>query len=143
MSQVTQKISPPFVTPASLTHSNIYNQLKYSTMMYLTIGLFALAAVTGLAILIKWLMKKEAPKAVIYSHGIVAAVALVLLVIYALQNPGNFPKISIGLFVAAAIGGFYMFIRDLKKKTSPLAIAFTHALLAVGGFVALLFFVFS
>jgi FtsH-binding integral membrane protein len=112
-------------------------------MIYLAISLFAVSAVLGLAILIKWLTNKDASKGVIYSHGIVAAIGLVLLIVYALQNPGNFPKISIILFVVAALGGFYMFVRDLKKKTSPLAIAFTHALLAVGGFVALLFFVFS
>jgi hypothetical protein len=112
-------------------------------MIYFAITLFAVSAVLGAAILIKWLSNKDASKGVIYSHGIVAAIGLVLLIVYALQNPGNFPKISIILFVVAALGGFYMFIRDLKKKTSPLAIAFTHALLAVGGFVALLFFVFA
>jgi len=112
-------------------------------MIYLAIALFAVSAVLGLTILVKWLTKKDASKGVIYSHGIVAAVALVLLIVYAVQNPGNFPKISIILFVVAALGGFYMFLRDLKKKTSPMAIAFTHALLAVGGFVALLFFVFA
>ena len=105
-------------------------------MIYLAIALFAVSAVLGLTILVKWLTKKDASKGVIYSHGIVAAVALVLLIVYAVQNPGNFPKISIILFVVAALGGFYMFLRDLKKKTSPMAIAFTHALLAVGGFVA-------
>ncbi len=61
-------------------------------MMYLTIGLFAMAAILGLSILIKWLTKKEASRAVIYSHGIVAATALVLLIVYAVQNPANFPK---------------------------------------------------
>ncbi len=112
-------------------------------MMYLTIGLFALAAALGLSILIKWLTKKEAPKAVIYSHGIAAATALVLLIVYAVQNPDNFPKASLILFVIAALGGFYMFYRDLKKQNSPIAIAVIHALLAVSGLVALLIFVFA
>ncbi|MEO6301564.1 MAG: hypothetical protein ABIP51_00200 [Bacteroidia bacterium] len=111
-------------------------------MIYLAIILFALSAVLGLTILIKWLTKKDAPKAVVYSHGIVAAIALVLLIIYAAQNPNNFPKASIILFVVAALGGFYMFFNDLKKKPNPLAVAFIHALLAVGGFLTLLFFVF-
>lgn len=111
-------------------------------MIYSAIALFALSAVLGLAILIKWLAKKDASKGVIYSHGIVAAIALVLLIIYAIQNPNNFPKISIILFVVAALGGFYMFFNDLRKKPSPMAVAFIHALLAVGGFVMLLAFVF-
>lgn len=111
-------------------------------MIYSAIVLFALSTVLGLAILMKWLTKKDASKGVIYSHGAVAAIALVILIVYAAQNPSNFPKASIILFVIAALGGFYMFFNDLKKKSSPLAVAFIHALLAVGGFVMLLAFVF-
>jgi hypothetical protein len=111
-------------------------------MIYAAIALFALSAVLGLTILVKWMTKKNASKGVIYSHGIVAAIALVLLIAYAVQHPDNFPKASLILFVIAAIGGFYMFINDLRKKTSPLAIAFIHALLAVGGFIVLVAFAF-
>ena len=110
--------------------------------MYLTIGLFALAAVLGLSILIKWLTKKEASRVVIYSHGIAAATALVLLIFYAVQNPANFPKASLILFVIAALGGFYMFYQDMKKKNSSIAVAVIHALLAVSGLITLLIFVF-
>jgi len=109
-------------------------------MIYTAIALFALSAILGLTILIKWLTKKEASKAVIWSHGLVAATALVILVVFAIQNPDNYPQVSLILFVIAAIGGFYMFIRDLNKKNSPLSVAFIHALLAVGGFVMLLFY---
>jgi hypothetical protein len=110
-------------------------------MLYVSIALFAFAAVLGLTILIKWLMKKEASRAVIYSHGLVAASGLVLLIVYAMQNPEHFPKASIILLVISAVAGFYMFFKDMKHKTSPLAIAFVHALVALGGFVTLLFFV--
>lgn len=111
-------------------------------MIYTAIALFALAAVLGLAILIKWLTKKEASKAVVYSHGIVAAIALVILVVYALQNRDNYPQVSLILFIIAALFGFYMFFRSLRNKLSPIAVAFIHALLAVGGFVMLLAFAF-
>jgi len=112
-------------------------------MIYISIILFALSAVLGLSILIKWLTKKDASRTVIYSHGIAAAAALILLIVYAVQNPENFPKASLILFILAALGGFYMFIRDLQQKASPMFIAFVHALLAVSGFVALLLFVFA
>jgi len=112
-------------------------------MIYLAIALFAVSAVLGLTILIKWLTAKNASNAVVYSHGIVAAIALVLLVVYALQHPDNFPKVSLILFVVAALGGFYMFFNSLAKKNSPMAIAFIHAFLAVGGFVSLLLFAFA
>jgi hypothetical protein len=36
-----------------------------------------------------------------------------------------------------------MFSRDMRGKSSPLALAGLHALLAVGGFVMLLIFAFS
>lgn len=112
-------------------------------MIYSSIALFALSAVLGLAILIKWLTNKDASRAVVYSHGLVAAIALALLVVYAIQHPDNFPKISIILFAVAAVAGFYMFFLDIQKKPSPLAVAFAHALVAVGGFVMLLFFAFT
>lgn len=111
-------------------------------MMYSAIALFAVSAVLGLTILINWLTHKNASRGVIYSHGIAAALALVLLIVYAVQHPGSFPGVSILLFVLSALIGIYMFIRDLSKKTSPLLIAFIHALLAVSGFAALLIFVF-
>jgi len=112
-------------------------------MLYATIVLFVISAVLGLSILVKWLTSKHASRAVIYSHGIVAAIALIILVVYALQNPTNFPKASILLFVIGALGGIYMFVDDLRKKNSPLWLAFVHALLAVGGLVTLLLFVFE
>ncbi|MBX2943431.1 MAG: hypothetical protein KF860_13900 [Cyclobacteriaceae bacterium] len=111
-------------------------------MLYITIALFAIAAVLGLIILLKWLSKNDAPKGVIYSHGIIAAIALVLITVYALQNPTNYPQFSIILFVLGALGGFYLFFTNLKSKTRPLGIAFVHALVAVAAFVALLIFTF-
>lgn len=109
-------------------------------MITASIFLFAVAAVLGLIILIRWLTKREASRTVIYSHGLAAAIALVMLIVFAVNNPDHFPKVSIILFVIAALGGFYMFFRDLQKKSSPMAIAFVHALLAVGGFAALIYF---
>ena len=110
------------------------------TMIYLAIALFALAAVLGLLILIKWLTHKTTSKGVIYSHGIFAAAALVILVAFALQHPDNFPKISLVLFTLSALVGFYMFFRDLKGKMSPVTLAVTHGIVAVIGFLALVFF---
>jgi drug/metabolite transporter superfamily protein YnfA len=112
-------------------------------MIYLAIILFTLAALLGLTILVKWLTKKAASRAVVYSHGIAAAAGLLLLVIFAVRNPANFPRISLALFLVAAIAGFYMFSLDLKKKAHPMIIAFAHALVAVCGFVLLLLFAIS
>src|SRR3954464_13513061 len=115
----------------------------FTTMEYITIVLFALAAILGVTILVNWLNKKDAPRGVVYSHGVFAAIALVLLIVYVVNHRTNAPTTSLILFVLAALGGFYMFTRDLNKKNSPIAVAVLHALLAVGGFVALLIFVFA
>ena len=45
-------------------------------MLYLTIGLFAVAAVVGLLILKNWLTASNTSRTVIYAHGIFAAAAL-------------------------------------------------------------------
>lgn len=113
------------------------------SLLYVSIILFAVAAVFGLTILVKWLGKKDASSPVIYGHGIFAAIALVLLIVFALQNAANYPQVSLILLIVAALGGFYMFFRDLQKKMSPLSVAFIHALLAVAGFVGLLLFAFA
>jgi hypothetical protein len=107
-------------------------------MLYLTIGLFALAAVVGLLILKNWLTSSETSRSVVYAHGIFAAAALVLLLVLALRDPGRQLRVALLLFGVAAVGGFYMFFQDLKGKFSPMWLAFTHAGLAVAGFVFLI-----
>lgn len=112
-------------------------------ILIVSIVVFAVAAVFGVMILASWLSKKDVSKGVIYSHGVFAAVGLGLLAVFAVRNPENYPTIGLILLVAAALGGFYMFFRDLQNKMSPYSIAFVHALLAVAGFVSLLLFAFA
>jgi hypothetical protein len=107
-------------------------------MLYLTIGLFALAAIIGITILKNWVTSSNTSRTVVYAHGLFAAAALVMLLVHILQNPSQTLKASIVLFGIAAIGGFYMFFQDLRKKFSPTWLAVTHGLLAVGGFILLL-----
>ena len=111
-------------------------------MIYLPIILFAVAAVLGVWILMKWLQDKEAPKAIVYSHGGVAAVALVLLIVYAAQHPNKFPQLSLILFVAAALGGFVLFFTEMLAEKRLVPVGIIHALIAVGGFITLLLFAF-
>jgi hypothetical protein len=112
-------------------------------LIYFSLAILAIAAVLGLTILVGWLSKKDVSRGVIYGHGIFAAIGLVLLIVYALQSPENYPNIALIVLVISALGGFYMFFRELQNKMSPYSIAFAHALLAVAGFVSLLLFAFS
>lgn len=111
-------------------------------MQYVTIVLFALAAVLGILILKNWLTQAETPRTVVYAHGVFAALGLVLLIVLAVGNPALGLTTSIVLFAIAAVAGFYMFVRDLQGKFSPTALAVVHGLVAVGGFVFLLLKVF-
>jgi uncharacterized membrane protein len=110
-------------------------------MLYIVIALFAIAAIIGLIILKNWLTSASTPRSVVYAHGIFAAVALVLMLVWVLQHKNDNLWLSIFLFAVAAIAGFYMFIKDLKGKFSPIWLAVVHGLVAVAGFLLLLFYV--
>src|SRR4051794_374718 len=109
--------------------------MKKPTMLYLIIGLFALAAVLGIILIRSLLVPQRPPRAAVYIHGLLAAIGLVLLIAFVLRN-NNSNKLtsSIILFVIAALGGFTLFFRDLKGKLGPVWLAVIHALVAVSGF---------
>lgn len=112
-------------------------------MLYASITLFVLAAAFGATILITWLNKKNAPKAVVYTHGGLAVSGLLVLLYYAFTHPTAYPKLSIVLFIVTALGGIYMFLTSGPDKAKPVPIAGLHALLAVGSLVTLLVYVFG
>ena len=112
-------------------------------MLYASIALFVLAAAFGATIFITWLNKKNAPRAVVYSHGLLAVSGLLVLLYYAFTHPTAYPKLAIGLFIATALGGIYLFLTSSPDKAKPIPIAGLHALLAVGSLVTLLVFVFG
>jgi hypothetical protein len=110
-------------------------------MLITAVAFFSLAALLGLFLLTFVLKGKETPKAVVFTHGPLAVVGLVLLLIYAFKHtPG--PIESIVLFVMAAAGGLIMVFKDLTGKVVPKWLAVVHGLIAVAGFVFLLAFTF-
>ncbi len=112
------------------------------TTIYASIGFFALAALLGLYLLSFVLAGKQTPKAIVFTHGPMAVIGLVLLIIY-ITGDGPDPWESLTLFVLAALGGVYMVFRDITGKPIPKILAIGHGLLAVSGFVLLLIFAFS
>lgn len=150
MSETSLNFENSLLLPASdlllpsVTFSHFFHLMpKQPTMLNFSIALFAIAAILGLVVLMALLKKKETPKPVVFAHGAVAAIALVLLIVYGVRNPGNVPMASIIIFALAAIGGFYLFFNDMKKKPGPVSVAVIHALAAVTGFVVLLLFAFA
>lgn len=105
--------------------------------IYIIITLFSLAAILGMYLLSFVLRNRETPKGIAFIHGPVAAIALVILIIYSIKNDHAFTT-SIVLFVMAALGGIILIVRDLSGKPLPKWLAIAHGLIAVAGFVVLL-----
>jgi hypothetical protein len=110
-------------------------------MINLIIGLFSITALLGMYLLTFVLKGKATPKAIVFTHGPLAAIALILLIVYAYRE-GPEPLESIVLFTLAAMGGFVLVFRDLTGRSIPKWLAVGHGLLAVTGFVFLLIFAF-
>ena len=107
-------------------------------MLIAAIVLFAIAAIFGLMNLMAILNTKDTSKGVVYTHGLFAALGLVLLIVYASSDGARNVTSSLALFVIAALGGFLLFGRDLMKKAGPKWLAVVHGLIAVAGFLMLL-----
>jgi hypothetical protein len=112
-------------------------------MIYASIAAFAFAAIFGLTVLIKWFGNTDAPRAIVYTHGILAATGLVLLLILAINDKTQAPMACVVLFLIAALAGFYMFFRDIVKKKRTLYLGILHGLIALTSFIILLFFVIN
>ena len=109
-------------------------------MLIINIIIFAIAAVFGLLNLVAILTNKSTSKPVVFIHGILAAIALILLIIFTINAAGNSPVLSLILFIIAALAGFYLFARDLSHKPGPKALAVIHGLVAVVSFILLIIF---
>jgi len=105
--------------------------------------LFAVAAVFGVSLIIPVLQGKTPARRLVFAHGGIAAIALVMLLLQFFNNPGTVPQWSLILFVVAALGGFVLFANDLRKKVIPKPLALVHAAAAVVAFLILLFSVFN
>jgi len=107
-------------------------------MLITTLVLFAVTAVLGLTVAVQIFKKRETSKAAALAHGAIAAVGLVLLIVYAMHNAHPWLTTAIVLFVVAALGGAVVFVNDLRKKPGPVALVVIHALVAVVGVVLVL-----
>lgn len=113
-------------------------------MLILAIVLFLAAAVCGLVILIAILQDRPTNKIAKYLHGIFAAVALIIMVVYILTFMSSWSSLlitSLILFVLAALGGLTLFMLDMKKKPVPKVVAVIHPIIAIAGLLALIIYV--
>jgi|ERR1035437_966976 asparagine N-glycosylation enzyme membrane subunit Stt3 len=112
-------------------------------MVTTSLILFAIAAVIGLTVAIQILKNKQTNKVAAVTHGLFAATALIILIVFAFSVTGGEVITEIVLFVIAALGGAFLIARDLMSKPGPKAVVVIHALVAVISFVMLLIFAIS
>lgn len=111
-------------------------------MLLTAIILFVIAAIFGLIVLTAILKDKPTPKPAVFTHGPIAATALILVIIYAVMGHMHPLLItSITLFVFAALGGLTLFIIDMSKKPIPKLLAVLHPILAVIALIVLIIYV--
>jgi hypothetical protein len=108
-------------------------------MGYLSIGLFAIAALGGLTLAIMKFAGRGLPMPLAIGHGILAAAGLVTVIIMVVQSRVNtMMNISLLLFFIVAIGGFILFSLHVMKKGQPNMLIAVHGLGAIISFVILL-----
>jgi hypothetical protein len=114
--------------------------LATPSRMIVALVLFALAAVGGLVLALQRFSGKPLPSLPLaLGHGAAAASGLVILIVFVTGEGGpSGAKVALGLFLVAALGGFVLFSRHLRKASLPIPLIVVHALVAVAGFVTLL-----
>jgi hypothetical protein len=110
-------------------------------MLKLAALLFAVAALGGLTMAyIHFKKDRNPPAGLAVLHGVFGAGALVLLLFYVVQAGMAVSVLNwaLGLFVLAALGGFFLVSFHLRGKRLPSPVLVIHALVAVAAFLLLL-----
>jgi hypothetical protein len=107
--------------------------------MNVALGLFVVAAVTGLFLATQHFRGKALSLGAALVHGLFAASGLGALG-WALAKTGlaGGPALAAGIFLVAALGGFYLFAAHLRGRRLPSPVVVIHALAAVTAFLILL-----
>lgn len=107
--------------------------------------LFALAAVGGsIMAYMHFKQDRNPPGGLAALHGVLAATALLLLIWGVVRlGAGVYTAWAVGLFVVAALGGFFLFSFDVRGKRFPSPVVVIHGLVAVVAFLLLLAGIFA
>jgi hypothetical protein len=107
--------------------------------MTAAIILFALAATGGLTLAYLRISNKPLPMPLALLHGAAATAGLVALLLVVLRGAApEQARVALGIFVAAALGGFALLSFHVRKKPLPIPLVVVHGLAAVVALVLLL-----
>jgi len=111
-------------------------------MLEASIIFFVIAALLGVILLTKILRNQPTPKPVKFMHGIIAGIALLMLVTYVvLGHTSTLLITSLVLFILAAMGGLTLFTLDMSGKRIPRALALGHPALAIISLILLIIYI--
>jgi len=99
---------------------------------------FAIAALGGIVLAAHVLRGKFAPWALSLLHAALGAAGIVLVLVTVIQGLRGNAALALGLFVVAALGGFFLASFHYRKQLPPSAVVVVHAVVALAGFGALL-----
>lgn len=109
-------------------------------MLKTSLIFFVLAAMLGVYLLSLVLADKKINKSVAITHGLFAAIGLVLLIVYPFYYEPS-PILSTVLFIFAALGGLTMMYKGISGKAIPKWLALGHGTLAIIGLATLVVFI--
>ena len=109
-------------------------------MLKLAVLIFAIGAVGGLVMATRVLRNQLAPWALSLLHAALGATGLVLTAIVVLgksQAVSSVVPIALLILVVAALGGFFLASFHARRQLPSRGVVFTHAGVAVIGFLLL------
>ena len=112
-------------------------------MLTIAIFLFIMAAIFGAVILLAIFQKSKTPTPIVYIHGSIALVALLMLIagVVTAEKPSILLIASLCIFILAALGGLTMLSLDIRKKPIPKAMALLHPAAALTALALLIAYV--
>jgi len=107
-------------------------------MLNIALVVFVVAATAGATLAYMRIVKKDVSMPLAIVHGVAAATGLVLLILGVMQMGSTGSKISLAIFLLAALGGFTLFSFHLRSRPMPVPLVYIHGGAAVVAFLILL-----
>lgn len=104
-------------------------------MLITLIIIFVITALLGIYLLSYVLPDKTTPKGIAMLHGTMGAMGIIVLLIGCFYYPSLI--YSLIIFILAALGGTVLFTLDILGKKIPKFLAIGHGLIAISGFIIL------
>ncbi|RAP37626.1 hypothetical protein B1207_05500 [Legionella quinlivanii] len=108
-------------------------------MQVVLVILFCLTALGGIYLASYVFSNRETPKGVAIAHGSLGAISILFFVVLAFFY--SLPLAALAIFILAAMGGIYIFLKDIKGVPPSKLMVLGHGLLALCGVLILILWI--